>query len=102
MDRSRPADASLARIVKLSTADEALRLVDSNMRVFVQGAAATPSVLLQALAHRARGLRGIETVHLHLEGPAPHADPSLQQCIRPCSFFVGPNLRTAVAEHRAD
>src|SRR3954469_4566727 len=82
--------------------DEALNLVQSNMRVFVQGAAATPQVLLEALARRAHDLTGVETVHLHLEGTAPHASPELAGHLRPCAFFVGANLRAAVAEGRAD
>jgi acyl-CoA hydrolase len=84
------------------TSDEALSLVQSKMRVFVQGAAATPQVLLEALARRARTLTGIETVHLHLEGTAPHASRELEGRVRPCAFFLGPNMRAAVAEGRAD
>ncbi len=86
------------------TAEQALRLIDSEMRVFVHGAAATPTVLLEALAHRALSadLTGIETVHLHLEGNAPHAAPALAGHIRANAFFCGANLRRAVAEGRAD
>ena len=83
------------------TAAEAVGLIKSGDRVFVQGQAATPTVLLDALAAR-RELRHVETVHLHLEGNAPHAHPDLVACFRPNAFFVGPNLRLAVAEGRAD
>ncbi len=88
--------------VKYVTADEALSFLQSDCRVFVQGAAATPQVLLQALARRAATLKGIETVHLHLDGDAPHAHPSLAGHVRPTCLFVGPNLRAAIAEGRAD
>jgi 4-hydroxybutyrate CoA-transferase len=88
--------------MKTVSADEALSLVKSNMRVFVQGAAATPQVLLEALAARAHTLTGIETVHLHLEGSAPHAAPSLEGHVRPKCFFVGANMRAPIAEGRAD
>lgn len=84
------------------TADEALTHIKSGDRVFVQGQAATPTVLLDALARRAPELRSVETVHLHLEGSAPHAHPDLAASFRPNAFFVGPNLRLAVAEGRAD
>jgi acyl-CoA hydrolase len=86
------------------TAAQALKLICSGMRVFVHGAAATPTVLLEALAERAltANLSGIETVHLHLEGHAPHAAPALAHHIRPTAFFCGANMRKAVAEGRAD
>ena len=84
------------------TADQALGLLQSGQRVFVQGAAATPQVLLEALARRAASLTGVETVHLHLEGEAPHAQPPLAGHVRATALFVGPNMRAAVAEGRAD
>ncbi len=84
------------------TAAEALSHVKSGDRVFVQGQAATPTVLLEALAARAPELRKVETVHIHLEGTAPHAAPELAASFRPNAFFVGANLRLAVAEGRAD
>lgn len=84
------------------SAAQALKLIQSGDRVFVQGQAATPTVLLEALAARANELHNVETVHLHLEGTAPHAHPDLARAFRPNAFFVGANLRTAVAEGRAD
>jgi acyl-CoA hydrolase len=84
------------------TADEAVALIESGWRVFVQGAAATPSVLLDALTRRADTLRHVETVHLHLEGTAPHAAPEVSHAFRPNAFFCGANMRRAVAEGRAD
>jgi 4-hydroxybutyrate CoA-transferase len=84
------------------TADDAVRLVQSHSRVFVHGAAATPLLLLEALARRADELTGVETVHLHLDGDAPHARPDRAHAFRPNAFFCGENLRAAVAEGRAD
>ncbi len=84
------------------TADEAVRLIRSHSRVFVHGGAATPSVLLDALVRRAAELEQVETVHLHLEGDAPHARTEFGRAFRPNVFFCGANMRTAVAEGRAD
>jgi len=84
------------------TADEAVALIQSGWRVFVQGAAATPTVLLDALARRADALHDVETVHLHLEGTAPHAAPEVAHAFRPNAFFCGANIRKAVSEGRAD
>ncbi len=91
------------RVVSLSSScAEAVSVVKSGDRVFVQGAAATPLALLEALATRGDELRSVETVHLHLEGDAPHVAPALRSSFRANAFFVGANLRSAVAEGRAD
>lgn len=84
------------------SAADAVKLVLSGMRVYVQGQAATPQVLLEALAARSHELEGVETVHLHLEGDAPFARPEHARAFRPNAFFVGANLRAAVSEGRAD
>ncbi len=84
------------------SAAQAVQHIKSGDRVFVQGQAATPTVLLEALTARADELRNIETVHLHLEGTAPHAQANVSHAFRPNALFVGPNLRAAVAEGRAD
>lgn len=88
--------------MKYVTAAEAVQHIESGMRVFVQGQAATPQVLLEALAARADQLENVETVHLHLEGDAPFARPECAKAFRPNAFFVGSNLRAAVSEGRAD
>ncbi|MFA7250224.1 MAG: acetyl-CoA hydrolase/transferase C-terminal domain-containing protein [Dehalococcoidia bacterium] len=72
------------------------------MRVYVHGGAATPTPLLDGLVARARSLRGIETVSLHLEGPAPHVAPELAGHIRHNALFIGANVREAVNSGRAD
>lgn len=88
--------------VRYMSAEEAMGLVQSGHRVFVQGAAATPIHLLDAFARRCEELREVEAVHLHLEGTAPHVAPALAGRVRATSLFTGPNLRAAVAEGRAD
>ncbi len=88
--------------MKTTSLQEAIALIQSGMRVFVQGAAATPEALLRGLAVRARELHDVETVHLHLDGDAPFATPELAGHVRARALFVGPNLRRAIAEHRAD
>ncbi len=85
----------------VSPADALAPLADGQ-RVFVHGAAATPTPLVEALAERARDLRGIETVSLHLEGPAPHVAPEMAEHVRHNALFIGSNVRAAVQEGRAD
>jgi len=78
---------------KYVTAAEAVKVVKSNDRVYVQAAAATPSVLTQALSDRATELRNVEVCHLHTEGNAPYANPDLADSFHVNSFFIGANVR---------
>lgn len=72
--------------------------------VFVQGAAATPNVLLEAMAHHGKenNLKDITVIHMHTEGPAYYCQPEYSHIFRSKSTFMGGNVRKAVAEGRAD
>jgi len=83
-------------------ADEAVSYVRSGDRVFIHTAAAAPVPLVEALAARAGELSEVEIVQLHTEGPAPYAAPGMEKSFRVRCLFIGPNLRQAVAEGRAD
>jgi len=79
------------------TAAEAVSHVKSHQRIYVQAAAATPSVLTHALTERADELRDVEICHLHTEGPAPYANPALADSFHVNSFFIGKNVRHTLA-----
>jgi acyl-CoA hydrolase len=81
--------------------EDALACVASQQRIFVQGAAATPTTLLEALCLR-RDLEGVRLYHLHTAGPGHFADPEHNGRFRSISLFTGPPLREAVAAGRAD
>lgn len=87
---------------RAASADEALAGLRDGMRVYVHGGAATPTPLLEGLVARARGLQDVETVSLHLEGPAPHVAPEMAGHIRHNALFIGANVREAVNDGRAD
>ncbi|WP_445455623.1 acetyl-CoA hydrolase/transferase family protein [Flavobacterium sp. HNIBRBA15423] len=78
---------------KYVTAAEAVKIVKSGDRVYVQAAAATPTVLTKALSERASELKNVEICHLHTEGDAPYANPELAQSFHVNSFFIGKNVR---------
>jgi 4-hydroxybutyrate CoA-transferase len=82
------------------SAEDALAHVLSGMKVFIHGAAATPTPLIDALAKR--DVHDVTTYHLHLNGPVAIADPKLADRIRPNSLFIGPNLREPVNQGLAD
>lgn len=89
-------------MARYMSAAEAVSAIQSGERVFLHGAAATPSVLLDAMVARADELRGVEVVQLHSEGPAPHAAPALKDSFRVNALFVGSSTRAAVQERRGD
>lgn len=78
---------------KYVSAAEAVSVVKSNDRVYVQAAAATPNLLTAALTDRAAELKNVEICHMHTEGPAPYADPALTASFHVNSFFIGANVR---------
>lgn len=84
------------------TPAEAVAPIASGNRIFVQGEAATPTQLLQALADRGPELQGVRVYHFHTEGPAPHLAPELDGHLRHVALFIGPNARDAVNEGRAE
>jgi 4-hydroxybutyrate CoA-transferase len=81
--------------------EEAVAGIRSGMRVFVHGAAATPTTLLEALAGRT-DLEDVTVYHLHTAGPAPFADPDKVRQFRSVSLFTGAPLRGPIDEGRAD
>lgn len=83
------------------SAEEAVRLVKSNQRVFIHGAAATPCPLIEALSKR-KDVEHVRLYHLHLEGTIPFADAELAANFESISLFTGPALRKPIAEGRAD
>ncbi len=83
---------------KYVSAAEALKVVQSGNRIYVQAAAATPTVLTKALAERASELRNVEVCHLHTEGEAPYADSKLAESFHVNSFFIGANVRHTLNE----
>lgn len=81
---------------------EALSLISSRQRVFVHGAAATPSILLRALAEEAFRLEDVELIHLHTEGPCPYVNPLFKKSFRVANLFVGANMREYLDGDRID
>ena len=81
--------------------DAVVAHVRSGMHVFIHGAAATPTPLVEALARRT-DLEDVTLWHLHLEGPMPWTEPACTGRFRSVSLFTGANLRDAVADGRAD
>lgn len=87
---------------KIQTADEALRLVQSGMRVYIQPGCAEPEALVQALMRRGPEVRDVEIVHMMTMGCAPYVAPEMAGHFRHNAMFIGPNVREAINDGRAD
>jgi len=88
--------------VRIVSAAEAVSGVKSGDQVWLHAAAATPSVLLDALVARAPELRDVKIVHFHCEGPGPHLQPEMAGHFFHRALFIGPNARKAINEGRAE
>lgn len=87
---------------KLVSAEAAVSDIKSGSRVYISGNAATPYVLMKALASRKDELRDIELVHVLLIGEDPLSSREMFGHFRHNSLFVGPADRQAINEGRAD
>lgn len=87
---------------KLVSAEDAVADIKSGDRVYISGNAATPYVLMKALASRKDELRDIELVHVLLVGEDPLSSREMYGHFRHNSLFVGPADRQAINEGRAD
>ncbi|MBI1344915.1 4-hydroxybutyrate CoA-transferase [bacterium] len=83
------------------SAAEVVERIPQGSRIFVHGAAATPTPLLQALVQRTE-LSGVHLYHLHLDGPVPFVTPPHCERLRSVSFFTGQALREPIAQGHAD
>jgi len=88
--------------MRIVTAAEAVAGIKSGEQLYIHSAAATPSVLLDALVARAHELTDVKILHFHTEGPGPHLAPEMAGHFRHRALFIGPNARAAVNEGRAE
>ena len=88
--------------MKFVTAQDAANAIRSNNSVFIQGGAATPQNLINAMVKRAPEVRDVKIIHLHTEGDAPYTRPEFRENFRTLSLFVSANVRKAVASGEAD
>lgn len=82
-------------------AEEVVAAIAGGDRVFVQGAAATPIPLLEALCRR-EDLHGVHLYHLHLAGPLPFAEGERWRRFHSIAFFADAGARKLIGEGKAD
>ena len=82
--------------------ERAIRAIRAGQRVLIGSGAAEPVSLVQGLVTFGEHLAGNEIVHLLTLGPAPYVRPEFAHRFRHSAFFIGENVRSAIAEGRAD
>jgi acyl-CoA hydrolase/RimJ/RimL family protein N-acetyltransferase len=87
---------------QLTTPEQAVRALRPGRRILIGSAAAEPTRLVQAMVDGAWQLSDTELVHLMTLGPAPYTTAACEGRFRANTFFIGPNVRDAVREGRAD
>jgi len=87
---------------KLRSADDALQWVKSGMRVYIQPGCAEPETLVEALMRRGPYVYDVEIVHMMTMGCAPYVAPEMAGHFRHNAMFIGPNVRDAINDGRAD
>jgi acyl-CoA hydrolase len=88
--------------IKYCSAEEAVNIVKSGQRVFFQGAAMTPTVIIDALCERYEELEDVEIMQMHTEGNAKYAQEPYQNSFKINSCFVGGNVRNAINASKGD
>ena len=82
--------------MKYQTAEQAVKTIESDKRVFIQGSAATPTVLLNALFARKKELENVEIVCISTLGGANFSSSELGDSFYINSLFVSKNVREIV------
>jgi len=87
---------------KVTAAEDAVKAVRAGDSVWLHAGCNNPEELLKALVARAGELHDVDVTHLLTFGAADHVDPKYAGSFRHRALFVGPNVRQAVNEGRAD
>ncbi|MDP5460247.1 acetyl-CoA hydrolase/transferase family protein [Alishewanella sp. SMS8] len=88
--------------MRVTTAEQALSILQDNDTIWCQSMAATPYYLLHALATVALSRRNLTLLQLHTEHSEVLCAPELSGHLRQRAFFVGSSTRQAVQCGLAD
>ena len=100
-DRAMPSRTSSFQSSK-RTASEAIQLIAKGKHIFIGSGAAEPVALVEELVRQEHRFFDNPIVHLLTLGPAPYVEAKYVDRFRHNAFFIGPNVRAAVHDGRAD
>lgn len=88
--------------MQIVSLEEAVSYVKSNDSVFFQGAAMTPTVLIDALCERYKELENVNIYQIHTHGEAKYLEAPYNEAFKLYSMFVGDNTRKGVNSEHGD
>lgn len=88
--------------IKIVTAETAASIVKSNDKIFFQGAAMTPNLLIDTLCERHKELKNVEIIQIHTYGNAKYLELPYSNSFKLVSCFVGNNVRKGVNTNNGD
>lgn len=88
--------------LRYRSAQEAVSAISSHQRIFVQGSAATPYILLHALEQRAAELQSVELVSVSVIGDIGLNKPAYKDSFYFNSLFVSASVRQNVNGENGD
>ncbi len=80
----------------------AIKLIKPGKRIYLSDGSTTPLGLIPGLLDPSAGLGDNAIVHMLTLGDAPYVRPEYASTFRHNALFIGPNVRAAVCEGRAD
>lgn len=89
-------------LYKYVTPEQAVKVIKSNDRIYIQSGCAYPQRLVEAMTARGHELNDVEICHLMVFGEAPYMKPEMEGHFRHNGFFLGANTRKAVNTGKAD
>jgi len=87
---------------RVTTAEEAVKVIKSGNRIFLTGNVSVPQTLLAALVGHAPNIQNVEICQALTVGSADYVAPEMEGHLRVNSMFISANIRKAVQEGRAD
>ena len=87
---------------RVTSADEAVKQIQSGMRIFLTGNCSVPQEMLAALVARAPTLDKVEIVQVLSIGDTNYVSEEMAGHLRVNTLFISDNVREAVNQGRAD
>ena len=87
---------------KVMSPEQAINQIRPGSHIFVGTACGEPQALTRALGEKGERIEDAELFHFVTLSQAPYAQAQFAYRFRPNTFFIGPGVRDAVAEGRAD
>jgi len=87
---------------RVTTAEEAVKQIQSGMRIFLTGNCSVPQVVLSALVARASEVDNVEIIQVLSIGSTEYVSQEMVGHLRVNTLFISDNVRDAVNQGRAD